>query len=115
MYQLSRIQNKPWYVSSKERLSGFCKVCVLFHQKLESKPRSKSFKTEYQDDGKSEKITKHEAIEYRKDALEKANEFLESYRDSTTSVTHYKNSDEKYERNIHIIKIIIRAVLLCAD
>ena len=35
--------------------------------------------------------------------------------DPTKSVTHDKNSDEKYDCNIHIIKIIMRAVLLCAE
>ena len=29
--------------------------------------------------------------------------------------THVKNSDEKYKRNVHTIKIIIRAVLLCTE
>ena len=33
--------------------------------------------------------------------------FLESYDDPTKSGTHDKNSDEKYEHNIHIIKINI--------
>ena len=34
-------------------------------------------------------------------------DFLESYDDPTKSGTHDKNSDEKYEHNIHIIKINI--------
>ena len=62
-----------------------------------------------------EKITKHETKEYHKDALEKAKDFLELYEDPTKSVTYDKNSDEKYERNIHIIKIIVRVVLLRAE
>ena len=33
-YQLSWIQNKPSHVYSKELQGGFCKVCVLFDQKL---------------------------------------------------------------------------------
>ena len=45
----------------------------------------------------------------------KPKEFLESYEDPTNLVTHDKNSDEKYERNTHFIKIIIEAVLLCAE
>ena len=36
-YQLSWIQNKPWYIYSKE-LGGLCKVCVLFDQNSGSKP-----------------------------------------------------------------------------
>ena len=80
------------------------------------RPRGKFVKTIFQDVGKSEKITKHENKEYHKDALKKAKDFLESYEDPNKSVTHDKNSDEKkYERNIHIIKIIIRTVLLCAE
>ena len=80
-----------------------------------SKARGKFVKTVFQDVGKSEKINKHETKEYHKDALEKAKEFLESYDSLINSVTHDKNSDEKYECNIHIIKIIIRAVLLCEE
>ena len=79
------------------------------------KPRSKFVKTVFQDVGKSEKITKHETKEYHKDALEKAKDFLELYEDPTKSVPHDKNSDEKYKLNIHIIKIIIGAILLCAE
>ena len=61
---------------------------ILFDQNSVSKPRSKSFKTVFQDAGKSEKITKHETKEYHKDALEKAKDFLESYEDPTKSVIH---------------------------
>ena len=114
-YQLWWIHSKPWHVCSKEREGGLCKVCVLFNQNSGSKPRGKFVKIVFQDVGKSGKITKHETKEYHKDALEKAKDFLESYEDPTKSVTYDKNSDEKYERNIHIIKIIIRVVLLCAE
>ena len=41
--------------------------------------------------------------------------FFESYQDSTKSVTHDKSSDEKYDCNIHIIELIIRPALLCAE
>ena len=47
--------------------------------------------------------------------LVKAKYYLQSQEDPTKSVTHGKNYDEKYERNIHIIKIIIQAVLLCRE
>ena len=63
-----------------------------------------------------EMLVNHETKEYHKDVLDrKAKDFLESYEDTTKSVTHAKNSNEKYERNIHIMKIIIRAVLLCTE
>ena len=113
-YQISWIQNKLWHVYSKELQGGLCKVCVLIDQTSGSKPRGEFVKTVFQDVRKSEKIAKHETKEHHKDALEKAKEFLELYEDPTKLVTHGKNSDEKYERNIHI-KIIIRAVLLCAE
>ena len=60
-------------------------------------------------------LKKCDTKEYHKDALEKAKDFLESYENPTKSIIHDKNSDEKYERNIHNIKIIIPAVLLCAE
>ena len=45
----------------------------------------------------------------------KQKDFLESCEDPTKSVTHEKNFDEKHEGNLHIIKIIIRAVFLSAE
>ena len=110
MYQLSWIQSKPWHFYSKELQGGLCKVCVLFDRNSRSKPRGKFVKTAFLDIGKSEKIANHETKVYHKDPLEKAKDFLESYEDPIKSVTHEKNSDEKYERNTHIIKMIIRAV-----
>ena len=112
---LSWIQSKQWHVYSKQLQDGLCKVCVLLDRNSGSKPRSKSLKTAFQDVGKSDKITKHETKKSYKDVLEKAKDFLESYEDPTKSITHDKNSDEKCKRNIHIIKIIIRAVLLCTE
>ena len=47
--------------------------------------------------------------------IRKSKDFLESYENPTKSATHDKNSDEKYERNIQNLKIIIRAVLLCEE
>ena len=114
-YQLSWIQNKPWHVYTKELQGGLCKVCVIFDQNSRSKPWVKFVETVFQDVRKSEKITKHETKKYHKDALEKAKDFLESYEDRSKSVTHDKNSDETFECNINIVKIIIPAVLLCAE
>ena len=108
------IQNKPWYVNSKELRGGLCKVYVLFDRNSGSKPRGKFIRTIFKDVGKSGKIAKHKTTECHKDALEKAKDFLELYEDPTKLVTYDKNSDEKYECNIHAIKIIILAVLLCA-
>ena len=61
------------------------------------------------------KIAKHETKEHHKRCIRKSKGLLESFKDPIKSVTHGKTSDEKYERNIHIIKIIIRATLLCAE
>ena len=83
---------------------------MLFDRNSRSKPRGKFGKTAFLDVGKPEKIANYETKVYRKDPLEKAKDFLESYEDPIKSVTHEKNSDGKYERNVHIIKMIIRAV-----
>ena len=61
------------------------------------------------------KIAKLETKEHHKRCIRKSKGLLESFKDPIKSVTHGKTSDEKYERNIHIIKIIIRATLLCAE
>ena len=115
MYQLPWIENKLRHVYNQKLQDGLCEVFVLLDQNLGSKLLGKFVKNLFQDVGKSEKITKHETKEYHKDASGKPKEFLESYEDPTNLVTHDKNSDEKYERNTHFIKIITEAVLLCAE
>ena len=114
MYQLLWIQNKPWHVYRKELQGGLFKVCVLSYKNLGSKPRGKFIRTVFQD-VPGEQIAKNETKEHHKDGLVKAKYYLQSQEDPTKSVTHGKNCDEKYERNIHIIKIIIQAVLLCRE
>ena len=109
-HQFSWIQNKPCHFYSKELQGGLYKGSALFDQNLGSKPRGKFVKTVFQDIGNSEKIAKHEPKECHKDALDKARNFFR-----IMQPTHVKNSDEKYKRNVHTIKIIIRAVLLCTE
>ena len=57
---------------------------------------------------------KWDTKEYHKDALEKAKDFLESYENPTKSIIHDKSSDEKYERNIQIIKYLF-VLYYCAQ
>ena len=79
--------------------------------KLGNLERTHFFNVPFQDVVKWEKIAKCETKEYHKNALEKAKSFL----DPTKSVTHDKKSNEKDERNIHIIEITIEPVLFCAE
>ena len=79
--------------------------------KLGNLERTHFFNVPFQDVVKWEKIAKCETKEYHKNALEKAKSFL----DPTKSVTHDKKSNEKDERNINIIKIIIERVLFCTE
>ena len=112
-YQLSWLCERSWHVYSKELEGGSCKVCVLFDDCMGV--RGNFMKNAFQNISKSEKIALHEQTEYHQKAMERATLFLNSYENPEQRVDHDKQNDTNYDRNIHILKRIIEAVLLCAQ
>ena len=68
----------------------------------------------FQDVSKSNQIVEHENHDYHQTALENAKCFIENVENPTAS-NFNRGSNETYEKNLHILKRIIRAVLLCAE
>ena len=114
-YQLSRIKIKWWHAYSKELQGGFCKACILFDDFATNAPRRDFVKNAFQNVSKAEKISEHETKGCHDKALEKAKSFVMIFEDPTKAVTHDKHDNDKYQKNFHTFKLIIEAVLLCAE
>lgn len=72
-------------------------------------------KNAFQNISKSEKIALHEQTEYHQNAMKKAILFINTYDNPEQRVDHDKQNNTNYDRNIHILKRIIEAVLVCAQ
>ena len=114
-YQLSWIKSKWWYASSKELQGGHCKVCILFDDLATNAPKRNSIKNAFQNVSKSEKISEHEKKDCHNKALEKAKKFVMTFEDKTKAVTHDKYNNDKCQKNLHILKLIIEAVMLFSE
>ena len=111
-YQLSWLQN--WHVYSKELQGGLCRVCIIFDENKTGALRGNFVKNAFQNLAKSEKIAEHEGTEYHQRSCEKAESFLRTFENPTEAVNHDKKRESNYERNVHILKMIIEAVILFA-
>ena len=112
-YQLSWLQN--WHVYSKELQGGLCRVCILFDENKTGTLRGNFVKNAFQNLAKSEKIAEHEGTKYHQRSYEKAESFLRTFENPTEAVNHGKRRESNYEHNVHILKMIIEAVILCAE
>ena len=57
-----------------------------------------------------QKLSAHEIKDYHKKAQQKAKHFVMSFE----AVTHDKHETDKYQKNLHILKLITKAALLCS-
>ena len=113
---MSWIKSKWWYASSEELQGGHCKVCILLDGFATNAPKGNSVKNAFQNVRKSEKISEHEKKDIcHHKALEKAKKFVMTFEDQTKAVTHDKYDNDIYQKNLHILKLIIEAVLLCSE
>ena len=71
-------------------------------------------KRAFRDFSKPEKIREHAQIQYHKEAILRAHEFVKTYEDPNTHVDHDVNKQKQFDRNVHILKLIIKAVNLCS-
>ena len=118
-YQLGWLHGRSWHVYSKELEGGLCKACVLFDEcsavRGSNNKRGNFVKNAFQNIGKSEKIESHEQTEYHQKAMEKATLFINAYENPEQRVDHDEQKNTNYDRNVHILKRIIEAVLVCAQ
>ena len=45
----------------------------------------------------------------------KAKHFVMAFEDPTKAVTHNKHENDRYQKNLHILKLITEAVLFCSE
>ena len=105
--------HQPWHVYSKEMSDGLCKACVFFHK---STTNSEIFlKNVFQDVKKPKKITEHAGLLYRLAAMVEAERFIKGYEDSATNVDFDKDKEERYNKNLHVLKLIVPVIKLCTE
>ena len=61
------------------------------------------------------KNSEHETKDYHNKALEKAKNIVMTFADPTKAVSHDKQENDKYQKNLHILKLTTEAVLLCSE
>lgn len=113
-YKRKWLTDYSWHVYSRELEGGLCKVCVLFDDPNNNN-RGNFVKHAFQNVSKPEKIAEHEKLHYHQHALEIAKQFMRSFETPSSNVDYDAKADEKYQKNLHILKRIIEAVVLCAE
>ena len=90
-------------------------MCILFDDLATNAPKRNSIKNAFQNVSKSEKISEHEKKDCHNKALEKAKKFVMTFENKTKAVTHDKYNNDKCQKNLHILKLIIEAVMLFSE
>ena len=113
-YKRKWLTDHKWHVYSKELDGGLCKACVLFDDP-NNVNRGSFVKSAFQNISKPEKVPYHETLQYHQDNLTAAKQFVKAYEDVKTNVDFDPKANERYQNNIHVVKRIIEAILLCAE
>ena len=90
-----------------------CKFCVFFHGKVSN--RDIFVKGAFQDFGKPGTIREHAEAKYHNENVTLSHNFVMSLEDSRKNVEYEPKKQERYDKNIHVLKRIIQAVALCAQ
>ena len=112
-FKMKWMEENPWLVYSKELEGGLCKFCVLFDEKDSN--RGIFVKRAFQDVGKPEKIREHAEAKYHNENVTLAQNFVMSFEDPRKNVDYDPKKQERYDKNVHVLKRIIQAVALCAQ
>ena len=106
-------KKRPWHVYSRKLSGGLCKACVLFDEAEQNWGIFVNWP--FQHIKNSEKIKLHEEKIYHQKAMEAANHFVQLYENPGTNIGFTKQKDKNYRTNLHIIRRIVEAVMLCAE
>ena len=112
-FKMKVLEENPWLVYSKESEGGLCKFCVLFHEK--DLNRGIFVKRAFQDVGKPEKISKHAKAKYHSENVTLAHNFVISFEEPRKNVDYDPKKQERYDKNVRLLKRIIQVVALCAQ
>lgn len=119
-FQYSWLQKYPWLVYSPSQNGAFCKYCCLFPPKdlrvnktgvLVSKPFTNLAKA----CGKDGILEKHHELPYHRDSISRAKMALDALEKPEISLRYLinKQNTEAYDKNIHILKSVTKAIILC--
>ena len=107
LFKMKWLEENLWLVYSKEIQGGLSKFCVLFDGKDSN--RGIFVKRAFQDVGKPEKIRQHAKAKYHNEKVTLALNFVMS------NVNYDPEKQERYDKNVHVLKRIIQAVGLGAQ
>lgn len=119
-FQHSWLEKYRWLVYSPHLRGGLCKYCVLFSPRdprvakagvLVSKPLNNLSKA----GGKDGFLECHQRLRYHSDAMAQAMTLRSSLDrpDATIPVMISNKNKELYEKNLCILEVLVKAVLLC--
>ena len=72
-------------------------------------------KKAFQDVGKPGKIREYTEAKYHNENVTLAHNFVMSFEDTRKNVDYDPKKQERYDKNIHLLKRVIQAVALCAQ
>ena len=90
-----------------------CKACILFDLGENNVNRRIFVKRAFRDFNKPEMIREHAQTQYHHQVILRARELVKTYEDPATHVNHDVSKQKRCDRNIHILKLIIKDVNIC--
>ena len=112
--RINWLDDNPWIVYKNELESGLCKACILFNPVEDNVNRGTFVKRAFRDFSKPEKIREHAQTQYHNDAILRAQELVKIYENPITHVSQDLDKQKRLDLNVHILKLIIKAVNLCS-
>ena len=119
MFQSSWLDQYNWLVYSASDAGGYCKLCVMFPPKNSRLSNAvlvnRPFQNLQKAKGKEGVLDRHGQQDYHKSSVTECKLFCQAFRQPENHVDTLLNQKRKktYEDNVHILKSIILAVILC--
>lgn len=117
VFQLSWLKKFTWLAYSCVAGGGLCKFCVLFPpvSTIDGTLVTKPFTNLNKACGKSGKLQTHGNLGYHRTAATKAQGILSTINNPERTLLPRltQHTNEQYQRNLHVLSVIVRAVLFC--
>ena len=120
VFQHSWLEKYGWLVYSPAAGSGLCKYCTLFASKNDKRKYvgvlvSKPFVNLVKAAGKDGVLENHQNHQYHKDAVQRGLLLVQHQKTPGSSMSYLISQANRqvYQKNIHILKSIVEAVVLC--
>ena len=120
VFQHSWLEKYGWLVYSPAAGSGLCKYCTLFASKNDKRKYvgvlvSKPFVNLVKAAGKDGVLENHQNHQYHKDAVQRGLLLVQHQKTPGSSMPYLISQANRqvYQKNIHILKSVVEAVVLC--